>query len=89
MPGSPVPEALAALQAGRLVIIADGEDGEADLCFAAELVTPEGINFMAAHGRGLVCLALTEERLRALGIPFMVPDASAMVHRPFGASIET
>src|SRR3972149_2700557 len=60
---------------------------EAQLCVAAERGTPEEINFMAAHGRGLVCLSLTEERMRKLGIPFMVPEGAGL-RRPFGASIE-
>ena len=49
--------ALADLRAGRFVILAEGEPGESQLCMAAELVTPEAVNFMATHGRGLVCLA--------------------------------
>ena len=75
------------LRAGRFVIVAEGEDGEAHLCMAADLVTAESINFMATYARGLICLSLTEERMRQLGIPFMVPDASGL-RRPFGASIE-
>jgi 3,4-dihydroxy 2-butanone 4-phosphate synthase / GTP cyclohydrolase II len=84
---SRIETALEDLRAGRFVIIAEGEDGEAHLCMAADLVTPESINFMATHARGLICLSLTEERMRQLGIPFMVPDASGL-RRPFGASIE-
>jgi 3,4-dihydroxy 2-butanone 4-phosphate synthase/GTP cyclohydrolase II len=80
--------ALADLRAGRMVIVSGGEDGEAHLCIAAEHVTPEAINVMATHARGLVCLNLTEERLRALGIPLMVPDSPTGSRRPFGASIE-
>jgi 3,4-dihydroxy 2-butanone 4-phosphate synthase/GTP cyclohydrolase II len=65
-----VEEALADFAAGRMVILTDDEDreNEGDLCFAADHVTPEKINFMAKHGRGLICLASTEERLRALGL---------------------
>jgi 3,4-dihydroxy 2-butanone 4-phosphate synthase/GTP cyclohydrolase II len=55
---------------------------------AAELVTPETVNLMATHARGLICLSLTEEKMRSLGIPLMVPDAPAGMRRPFGASIE-
>jgi 3,4-dihydroxy 2-butanone 4-phosphate synthase/GTP cyclohydrolase II len=88
MPFSSIEEALAELRAGRLVILAEGEQEESDLCLAGERVTPEAINFMAAHGRGLVCLSLTEERFRGLGIPLMVPDAPSSHRRPFGASIE-
>src|SRR5512134_2774883 len=83
-----VEDAAAELRAGRTVIVADGENGEADLCVAAAHVTPDAINFMATHGRGLVCLTLTEERMRALGIPYMVPDSSSTLRRPFGVSIE-
>jgi 3,4-dihydroxy 2-butanone 4-phosphate synthase/GTP cyclohydrolase II len=85
---SSVEEALPDLRAGRTVIVADGENGEADLCVAAAHVTPDAINFMATHGRGLVCLTLTEERMRALGVPYMVPDTSSTLRRPFGVSIE-
>jgi 3,4-dihydroxy 2-butanone 4-phosphate synthase/GTP cyclohydrolase II len=84
---SRIESALEDLRAGRFVIVAEGEEGEAHLCMAAELVTPESINFMATHARGLICLSLTEERMRQLGIPFMVPDVSGL-RRPFGASIE-
>jgi 3,4-dihydroxy 2-butanone 4-phosphate synthase/GTP cyclohydrolase II len=73
---------------GRPIIIAGGESGEADVCVAAQCVTPESVNFMATHARGLVCLSLTDERMRELGIPLMVPDAPAGKLRPFGASIE-
>ena len=64
-------------RAGRIVILVDDEEreNEGDLCMAAELVTPEAINFMATHGRGLVCLSLTEERLEQLRLGMMVPDA--------------
>ena len=61
---------------GRMVILVDDEDreNEGDLCIAAESVTPEIINFMAMHGRGLICLSLTESRIETLRIPMMVPD---------------
>ncbi len=88
MPYSRVEAALDDLRAGRFVILAEGENGEAQLCMAAPLITPEAVNFMATHARGLVCLSLTEERMRALGIPFMVSDGSLPARRPFGASIE-
>jgi 3,4-dihydroxy 2-butanone 4-phosphate synthase/GTP cyclohydrolase II len=63
---------------GKMVILVDDEDreNEGDLCIAAEKVTPEAINFMAKHGRGLVCLALTEEKVRALRLPLMVDEHS-------------
>jgi len=85
---SVVEDAAGDLRAGRFVIIAGGQGGEAQLCMAADLVTPESVNFMAANGRGLVCLTLTEEKMRQLGIPLMVPEASSPVQRAFGASIE-
>ena len=59
-----VEAALDDIRAGKMVILVDDEDreNEGDLCMAAEKVTPEAINFMAKHGRGLICLSLTEER---------------------------
>jgi 3,4-dihydroxy 2-butanone 4-phosphate synthase/GTP cyclohydrolase II len=88
MPFSSVEEALADLQAGRIVIIAEGEEGEAHLCMAAEHVTADAVNFMATHGRGLVCLTMTEEQRRRLAIPLMVPDSTSLAGRSFGASFE-
>ncbi len=85
---NPVEEAIEDLRAGRFIIIAGGYGGEAHLCMAADLVSAESVNFMAAHARGLVCLTMTEERMRQLGIPLMVPDASSPARRSFGASIE-
>jgi 3,4-dihydroxy 2-butanone 4-phosphate synthase/GTP cyclohydrolase II len=68
--------AIAHIRRGRMIILVDDEDreNEGDLCIAAEKVTPAAVNFMAKHGRGLVCLALTEERVRQLGLPLMVPE---------------
>jgi len=80
--------ALADLRAGRFVILTEAESGESQLCMAADLITPEAVNFMAMHGRGLVCLSLTDERLRKLGIPLMAPEAPSVVRRSYGASIE-
>lgn len=73
-----IEEALIDIQDGRLVIIVDDEDreNEGDLMIAAEKVTPDAINFMATHGRGLICLAMTAQRLDELNIPLMVPDAT-------------
>ena len=88
MPFSRVEDVLEDVRAGRSIILAEGEEGEARLCTAAELVTAETINFMAAHGRGLICLGLTEERLQRLRVPLMVPDAPSALRRSFGASIE-
>ncbi len=73
----PVDEAIEEIRAGRMVILVDDEDreNEGDLCMAAEKCNPEAINFMAMHGRGLICLPMTEERLRQLRLSMMVPDA--------------
>ena len=77
---APVEEAIAAIRDGRLVIVVDDEDreNEGDLTIAAEKITPDVINFMVTHGRGLVCLAMTPERLDALEIPLAVPVNSAV-----------
>ncbi|MHB1133679.1 MAG: bifunctional 3,4-dihydroxy-2-butanone-4-phosphate synthase/GTP cyclohydrolase II [Chloroflexota bacterium] len=85
-----VEEAIARYQAGQLVIIVDDEDreNEGDLAIAAELVTPEAINFMATHGRGLICLAVTGERLDELHIPMMVHNNTARFNTAFTVSIE-
>jgi 3,4-dihydroxy 2-butanone 4-phosphate synthase/GTP cyclohydrolase II len=68
-----VNRALEAIRAGQIVILVDDEDreNEGDLCMAAEAVTPEAINFMATHGRGLICLALDEDQVERLELPMM------------------
>src|SRR5512143_2801117 len=65
--------AIADIRAGRMVILVDDEDreNEGDLTLAAQFVTPEAVNFMAMHGRGLICLTLTEEAIAHLGLPMM------------------
>ncbi len=75
---SRVRHALDEIRAGKMVILVDDEDreNEGDLCVAAELVTPQAINFMAKHGRGLVCLALSEDKARELRLPLMVEETS-------------
>jgi len=89
-PTATVEEALAAVRAGRLIIIVDDEDreNEGDLMVAAEKTTPESINFMARHGRGLICLPLTRERLEELQIPLMVSDNTARFQTAFTVSID-
>ena len=79
-PFATIPHAIEAISAGRMVVVVDDEDreNEGDLTIAAEKVTPDAINFMATHGRGLVCLALTPERLDALEIPLQVAVNSSM-----------
>ena len=82
--------AIRELRAGRMIVVIDDEDreNEGDLTMAAELVTPEAINFMAKHGRGLVCLAMTGERLDELDLAAMVPDNTALHGTAFTVSID-
>jgi len=90
MPFATVQEAAELYRRGAFVIIVDDEDreNEGDLCIAAENVTPETINFMAKHGRGLICLALTEERCRELDLPLMVENNTSNYGTAFTVSIE-
>jgi 3,4-dihydroxy 2-butanone 4-phosphate synthase/GTP cyclohydrolase II len=85
-----VEEAVKTVKAGKLIIIVDDEDreNEGDLMVAAEKVTPDIINFMAKHGRGLVCLSLTRERARQLELPPMVMDNTAQFQTAFTISID-
>ena len=87
---SPVLDIVADMRAGRMVILVDEEDreNEGDLVLAADHVTPEAINFMAKHGRGLICLTLTEARCRQLDLPLMVRDNKAQHGTAFTMSIE-
>jgi 3,4-dihydroxy-2-butanone 4-phosphate synthase/GTP cyclohydrolase II len=82
--------ALAELRSGRMIVVVDDEDreNEGDLLMAADMVTPEAINFMATHGRGLICLAMTGERLDELEIPAMVPQNTALHDTAFAVSID-
>ena len=90
MPFATVQEAAEIYRRGQFVIIVDDEDreNEGDLCIAAEKVTPEVINFMARFGRGLICLALTEERCSELDLPLMVENNTATFGTAFTVSIE-
>jgi len=85
-----VEEALQAVESGKLIIIVDDEDreNEGDLMVAAEKITPDIINFMAKHGRGLICLPLTEERLNELDLPLMVKENTANFQTAFTVSID-
>jgi 3,4-dihydroxy 2-butanone 4-phosphate synthase/GTP cyclohydrolase II len=78
------------VKAGKMVIVCDDEDreNEGDLTMAAELVTPEDINFMATHGRGLICLPMAEEMLDRLEIPQMITHNSSRMGTAFTVSIE-
>jgi len=87
---SPVPDIVAELAAGRMVILVDEEDreNEGDLILAADHVTPEAINFMARFGRGLICLTLTRERCERLRLPPMVTRNGTKMGTAFTVSIE-
>ena len=89
-PFARIEDAIAAIRTGKMVIVVDDEDreNEGDLTIAAEKITPEDINFMARHGRGLICLAMTPERLDELEIPLMVPRNSSRFETAFCVSIE-
>ncbi|MFN2239565.1 MAG: bifunctional 3,4-dihydroxy-2-butanone-4-phosphate synthase/GTP cyclohydrolase II [Thermoanaerobaculia bacterium] len=90
MPFATLEEAAELFRSGEMVIIVDDEDreNEGDLVIAADKVTPEAINFMARYGRGLVCLALTEERCDELGLPLMVEENTSSFGTAFTVSIE-
>ena len=87
---SPIAEIIDEIRAGRMVVLVDEEDreNEGDVVLAAEFVTPEAINFMVTHCRGLVCLTLTEERCRQLGLEQMVRNNRTPYGTAFTASIE-
>ena len=90
LPTASVESAIAAVRAGRMIIIIDDEDreNEGDLMVAAEKTTPEIVNFMARYGRGLICLPLTRDRLEALQLPLMVQDNTARFQTAFTVSID-
>jgi 3,4-dihydroxy 2-butanone 4-phosphate synthase / GTP cyclohydrolase II len=90
MPFATIQEAAELYRRGQFVIIVDDEDreNEGDLCIAAESVTPESINFMARFGRGLICLALIEERCNQLELPLMVENNTSNYGTAFTVSIE-
>jgi 3,4-dihydroxy 2-butanone 4-phosphate synthase / GTP cyclohydrolase II len=87
---APIEDAIAAIRNGEMIIVVDDEDreNEGDLTIAAEKVTPAVINFMAMHGRGLICMPMTEERLAELDIPQMVTQNTARFDTAFCVSIE-
>ncbi|VAX32868.1 3,4-dihydroxy-2-butanone 4-phosphate synthase / GTP cyclohydrolase II [hydrothermal vent metagenome] len=87
---STIDSAIDDLKEGKMIIIVDDEDreNEGDLMIAAEKVTPESINFMAKYGRGLICLALTENRTAELGLTMMVDDNQSAFETPFTISID-
>jgi 3,4-dihydroxy 2-butanone 4-phosphate synthase/GTP cyclohydrolase II len=85
-----IEEAIEEIRKGKMVILVDDEDreNEGDLTMAAEAVTPEAINFMAKHGRGLICLSLTPERVEHLQLPMMTTDNTSSFGTAFTISIE-
>ncbi|HQT41982.1 MAG TPA: bifunctional 3,4-dihydroxy-2-butanone-4-phosphate synthase/GTP cyclohydrolase II [Polynucleobacter sp.] len=87
---APTEEIVAELKAGKMVILVDEEDreNEGDLVLAADHVSAEAINFMAKHGRGLICLTLTRERCQQLNLPLMVRDNGTSMGTNFTVSIE-
>lgn len=87
---APIQDIITEIRAGRMVVLVDEEDreNEGDLLFAAEFVTPEKINFMAKHGRGLICLTLTESHCKQLSLPLMVRDNGSPLGTNFTLSIE-
>src|SRR4051812_36022383 len=89
-PFARIEDAVEAVRRGKMIIIVDDADreNEGDLMIAAEKATPEAINFMARHGRGLICLSMTPERLDALDIPLMVSQNSSRFDTAFCVPIE-
>jgi 3,4-dihydroxy 2-butanone 4-phosphate synthase / GTP cyclohydrolase II len=89
-PFATIEEAIEQFRLGRMVIIADDEDreNEGDLAIAAEMVTPQAVNFMARYGRGLICLAMTQQRCEDLRLPLMVEDNTSSFGTAFTVSIE-
>src|ERR687888_2612817 len=86
----PIDDAIEQISAGRIVIVVDDADreNEGDFIMAAERVTPEAVNFMATHGRGLICMPIVSERLDELGIPPMVPELASTHETAFSVPID-
>ena len=89
-PFAPISEGIDAIKRGEMIIVIDDEDreNEGDLTIAADKITPEAINFMAKHGRGLICLSMTGERLDELELPMMVSQNTSRFETAFAVSIE-
>ncbi len=85
-----IEEAIQDIQAGKIIIIVDDEDreNEGDFVAAAELITPETVNFMATHGRGLICASIPEDRCEQLGLELMVGENTALYKTPFTISVD-
>jgi len=91
MPLASIEEAIDEIRRGRMVILMDDKDreNEGDLCMAAEKATPEAVNFMATHGRGLICLPLTETNVRRLGLSMMVSENTSPFGTAFTVSVDS
>jgi len=89
-PFAPIEEALEEIRRGRMVVVCDGEDreNEGDIVLAAQFATPEAINFMAREARGLICLALTDQRCNELGLDLMAAKNEAPLQTAFTVSVE-
>ena len=89
-PFAPIDDAIEAIRDGKMIIVVDDEDreNEGDLTIAAEKITPEVINFMATHGRGLICIPMTEERLAELDMPPMVTQNTTRFETAFHVTID-
>src|SRR5881227_3852865 len=89
-PFAPIEEALEDIRQGRMIVVVDDEnrENEGDLTMAGQFVTPEAINFMATHGRGLICLALTGQRCDELGLDLMAAKNESAFETAFTVSIE-
>ena len=85
-----IEEAIADIKAGKIVIVVDDEsrENEGDFIAAAEAVTPEMINFMATHGKGLICAPLTESRCNELDLYMMVQNNTVLHHTQFTVSVD-
>ena len=89
-PFAPISDAVAAIRDGQMVVVVDdeGRENEGDLTIAAEKITPAAINFMATHGRGLICMPMTGARLDELEVPLQVDKNTTAMHTAFTVSIE-
>src|SRR5215218_4155199 len=89
-PFATIDDALDDIRAGKMVVVCDDEDreNEGDLTMAAQFATPEAVNFMATHGRGLICLSLTASRCDELGLDLMAAKNESPFETPFTVSIE-
>src|SRR6202045_4760309 len=90
MPFVPVSEAIEEIRDGRILVVVDDEDreNEGDLTIAAEKVTPQIVNFMATHGRGLICLAMTGEQCDSLRLPLISPQNTSNFGTAFCESVD-